>query len=134
MSELRSFSLGELQKLERMIQVELDRRQATVRQRLLKKIEKLAQSEGLTLEDVLPGPRTTSRASRPTKGASNKRVLPLRYWNPDNPEQGWSGHARRPRWVLDWLAKGGRLEGLERRPPSRALRGTDAVLETENAV
>ena len=108
-------------RIEVQIAQELDRRQATARHHLIRKAEKLAQAEGMTLEEVLrgasPAPASARSRGRP-RTAAPQRVLPLRYWNPDNPEQGWSGHARRPKWVLAWLENNGRLEDLERNPSS----------------
>jgi DNA-binding protein H-NS len=34
---------------------------------------------------------------------SRGSVNPPKYRNPDNPEQTWSGHGKRPKWVVDYL-------------------------------
>lgn len=77
------------------------------------------QKRGFTVTDaegneIVPG--RTEQATPVKPGAA-------RYINPTNPEEHWPGRGRKPQWVTDHLAHGGRLEDLvaSRQPePSRA--------------
>jgi DNA-binding protein H-NS len=71
-------------------------------------VEKLIAEQGLSIHDLVnltgePGGKS-STVSR--SGA------PIKYRNPVNPSQGWTGHGRKPGWVIDYLANGGTLDKL----------------------
>lgn len=40
------------------------------------------------------------------------RKLPVKYRNPQNPDQCWCGRGTRPKWVNAYLANGGKLEDI----------------------
>lgn len=108
--ELKHYSLQDLKRLSTKIQVEIGRRNAGAKRDLLKRIEKMVAEHGLSLSEIVVGNRPeTPKAKKP---AAQKPKLPPKYWNPLNPKEGWSGHARRPGWVQNWLANGGKLEEL----------------------
>lgn len=110
--KLEALSLVELKKLDAQVSREITRRTDTKRREFLKKMKKLATEHGVDLAEVVVG---ASEAMPPTNGGK----LPIKYWNPANPTKGWSGHARKPRWVIDWLEKGGTLEQLTRKRVGR---------------
>ncbi|MDV7392951.1 H-NS histone family protein, partial [Arthrospira platensis SPKY1] len=53
----------------------------------------------------------TKRAARGT-AKKPKTASVVKYRNPANPEQGWSGRGRKPQWALDWIAQGKSLDEL----------------------
>ena len=55
---------------------------------------------------------TEAEGSAPPAVRKDKPPAVIKYRNPAKPEQGWSGHGRRPKWVLDWLAQGKPIEDL----------------------
>lgn len=78
--------------------------------KLLKKVKSLIESEGLSMDDLL----TAKSASKPRKTNNKKtikRVLP-KYANPKDNSQKWSGRGRKPLWVAAHLKKGGKMEDL----------------------
>lgn len=118
--DLNTYTLPQLKKLQARITVEIGRRSVERKKSLLKEVEKLAKASGLDLSDLMPaapqvsktgktGTRTLKHMSAPKKVYGK---LPIKYWNPENPDQGWSGHARKPAWVAEWLAKGRSLDEL----------------------
>lgn len=66
---------------------------------------------GLTAEDL--GLSVASGRQRaPRRGASAKAAAPAKYRGPNG--ETWSGgRGRKPQWVVDALAKGGKLEDFE---------------------
>lgn len=96
------------------------RREERSKERLLAKIRKLAQSQGLSLEDVLAAKAPAGR--RPRKKAAKKKTThagakrgtraKARYRNPANRRETWTGRGRKPAWVLAHLDQGGALDDL----------------------
>jgi DNA-binding protein H-NS len=119
MMDLSNYSLPELRRLAAKVETEIRRRSDTTRRNLLKRVQKMAAEEGLTLDDLLETPAATPETKAAPKGtgrragAKKTKAAPVvKYRNPANPEQGWSGHGRRPQWVLDWLAQGKAMDEL----------------------
>ena len=78
--------------------------------KLLKKVKILVESEGLSMDDLL----TVKTSSKPKKVATKKatkKVLP-KYANPKDKTQKWSGRGRKPLWVAAHIKKGGKMEDL----------------------
>jgi len=70
----------------------------------IQQVKQLMQQLHVTVEDICPGvlKRRGSAGGAVSKGA-------IRYANPEG-GKGWTGHGRKPRWVLDALAAGRQLE------------------------
>ncbi|NMG44334.1 H-NS histone family protein [Aromatoleum toluvorans] len=116
--ELAKMSLTELRRLQSKVETEIRRRSDSARRDLLKKMQKMAAEEGLSLSDLLPNAAATEEKSTPNKRkakAAGKKpgVVPIKYRNPANPTVGWSGRGRKPQWVIDWLAQNKPLAELE---------------------
>jgi DNA-binding protein H-NS len=120
--DLNTMSLSELRRLQSRVNGEIQRRNDSARRNFLKKVRKMAAEDGLSLSEVIGDitqaeTRETQPRKRKAKAAEKKSgKLPVRYHHPERPGIGWSGHGRRPQWVIDWLAEGKPLEALE--PPS----------------
>lgn len=116
--ELAKMSLTELRRLQSKVETEIRRRSDSTRRDLLKKMQKMAAEEGLSLSDLLPKGAAAEEKSVPnkrkTKTAGKKTgAAPVKYRNPANPAIGWSGRGRKPQWVIDWLAQNKPLAELE---------------------
>lgn len=115
---LSSMTLPELNRLQNQVAKEIAKRNDSAKRELLKEIKKLAEQKGVSLGDIMKeaGATPTRKRGPGSKkaGAAKKPggKLPVKYRNPANPDQGWSGHGRRPQWVLDWLAAGKQLDAL----------------------
>ena len=121
--DLSSYTLPDLRELLTKIEAEIDHRTATLqrapRKKTPKQAQKLPAPHDVMPDDALAAP-TTQVTSKTTGAESNapptvKKDKPpsvIKYRNPAKPEQGWSGHGRRPQWVLDWLAQGKPIEDL----------------------
>lgn len=116
--DLSSYTLPELRRLQARIENEIRRRSDTTRRTLLKRMQKMAADEGLTLDDLLEATAPVAEAkpaakrARRAPGKKTKPASVVKYRNPANPDQGWSGRGRKPQWALDWIAQGKSLEEL----------------------
>ncbi|NMG49874.1 H-NS histone family protein [Azoarcus communis] len=117
--DLGSMSLTELRRLQSKVESEIRRRSDTARRDLIKRMQKMAAEQGLSLEDVIgtapaAAEKTPSRRGRKpgkaAKAAKPATVSVIKYRNPANPEQGWTGRGRKPQWALDLLAQGKSLD------------------------
>lgn len=119
--ELGTLTLTELRRLQTKVETEIKRRSDTARRDLIKRMQKMVAEQGLTLDEVLGSVSGTSEkaTSKPAKAAKIKKatkpakVSVIKYRNPANPDQGWSGRGRKPQWALDWLAQGKSMDELE---------------------
>ena len=121
--DLSSYTLSDLRKLLTRIEAEIHQRtdtpQRATRKKTPQQAQKLPVPHEVMPDDALAAP-TTQVTSKTTDAESNappavKKDKPpsvIKYRNPAKPEQGWSGHGRRPQWVLDWLAQGKPIEEL----------------------
>jgi len=106
MVNLEALSLPELRTLRAQVEQEI-RRRGSATQRLMKKVEQLAASQGISLQELIS---IAGVAEEPT--AVSRSGSKIKYRNPVNPAQGWTGHGRKPGWVADYLANGGTLDKL----------------------
>ena len=72
-----------------------ERERNEVRQEMLA----LAAKRGLSISDVFGGGRST-------KGSK----VAVKFHNPDNPEDTWTGRGRQPKWLVAALKKGAKLD------------------------
>jgi DNA-binding protein H-NS len=117
--DLSTLSLTELRRLQGKIETEIRRRSDTARRDLLKKMQKMAAEEGLSLADVIASAPSekkqpaATRARRAAKGSAKKTgKVPAKYRHPENGALTWSGRGRKPLWVESWLAEGKALDAL----------------------
>jgi len=72
-----------------------EREKAEVRQEMIA----LAQKRGLSISDVFGV----------GKGGKGGKVA-VKYRNPDNPEDTWTGRGRQPKWLVAALKKGAKID------------------------
>ncbi len=119
--ELSSLSLTELRRLQAKVENEIRRRSDSTRKDLLKKMQRMAADQGLSLEEVVAAAAGTEKkpkaaAAKPRRaakaaGSKGSRVAP-KYRHPEDEKATWTGRGRKPLWVEKWLAEGGALEAL----------------------
>lgn len=116
MPDYESLSRAELMKL----RTDLDRAISTVgdrdRRAALKAAEAAARAHGYSLAELAPliGEGTgRGRRGSGTSGGAAKGAAEVRFRNPDNADQTWSGRGRRPAWYSEALAAGRPVEDLK---------------------
>ena len=118
--DLSSLSVAELRRLQTKVETEIRRRSDTAKKDLLKRMQKLAAEHGMSLTDVIGGQEATEKAApapkkAAAKPAAKKAAKPasvIKFRHPENAAIGWTGHGRKPQWVIDWVAQGKSLDDL----------------------
>jgi DNA-binding protein H-NS len=101
---LDSMSYAQLRELRNRVDAAMVAAQAAERRELRRKMEALAAKAGMSIADVLGATKST-RASK-----LNGAKVPVKFRNPKNHEQTWTGRGRQPLWLVDALKKGQKLE------------------------
>lgn len=99
MMDLKSLSRADLQKLQRDINKEIDRRTESYKNETRKKLESLAADAGFSVEELFGVHKSKKRA--PAK---------IKYRDPQNAENAWSGRGRMPTWLAAYVSKGKKRE------------------------
>jgi DNA-binding protein H-NS len=100
MNGLDKMTLAGLKDLRARIDKTISEREQTERVQLKKKVEAMVAAAGMSLDDLI------GKASR--KG----RPVAIKYRNPKNAEQTWTGRGRPPRWLADAVKKGAKRESF----------------------
>jgi DNA-binding protein H-NS len=102
--DLSALSVAELNKLLLDIPKEISRREKGDKARVRKELEAFAAAQGYSLEELLSDTGATAkRVSKP---------VAAKYRHPDEHSLTWSGRGRQPKWIAEFLAKGGKIESL----------------------
>ena len=101
--KLEEFSIPELEELGELVAKQIEVKREARRRELREEMEKLAEREGLTLEEVIRAGKKPRRRQPPKQ----------KYRNPGKPSQTWSGRGKQPAWVVAALDSGKSLEDLE---------------------
>ncbi len=117
--ELSTLSLSDLRKLQAKVEPEIRRRSDTAKKDLLKRMQKLAAEHGMSLNEVIgqeaaekPAAAPRKAAAKPAAKKATKPASVIKFRHPENAAIGWTGHGRKPQWVIDWLAAGKPLDAL----------------------
>ena len=97
----------DLQRFIRELEAELNRRRDEKRKALKAQISDMVKAEGLSLSELFPQP---GKARAQPRGKSQAEAPKVKYRNPDNPSQTWSGAGRKPAWIIEALSSGKTLE------------------------
>ena len=101
MHDLSKYSLAQLRALEVQIIDELKTRHFLSVSKAREQILHIARNAGLSEKQL--------RAIKVAKTPKQKQVQ-VKYRNPKNPNEQWSGRGRQPAWVKAWVASGKSLE------------------------
>ena len=105
-------------RLAKAIENEIAKRADTTRRKVLKAIANLAKEAGFEVDEILGRKPASKRGPKVVNDGAEaisterKAKKPARYQNPADPKQRWSGHGRRPAWVVAHQANGGQLDDL----------------------
>ena len=101
--ELNNLTLAELKALQKAIALAIKNAPDKAKMAARNELEAKAKELGYSLTDLL-GTATKTR---------KKRLVVVRYRNPENPSLTWTGAGRRPNWFLGALASGKSPKDLE---------------------
>lgn len=105
--DLSNLSLGDLRNLQEQIKQEMKKREVQEVQKAREQIMAIAQSVGVPLKDLISA---SGRGGKSSGG--NTGSVAVRYRNPDNASQQWTGRGRQPKWVKEWVEGGKSLDKL----------------------
>ena len=102
MNGLEKMSYAELHELSERVAEAMAERQASERQELKDKLAALAAASGFTVTELFSG-----------KNGRGKGMVVVKYRNPKDTSQTWSGRGRKPNWLTDAVNKGQKIESFE---------------------
>lgn len=102
--DISSLSLVELKSLLEQIPAEIKRREKEEKLKLRKEIEVLVQARGFALEDLI--------GKSSANEAKVRMPVAVKYRHPQDASLSWTGRGRQPRWIVDYIANGGKLEQI----------------------
>lgn len=106
--DLSNMSLGDLRNLQEQIKQEMKQREQQEVQKAREQIIAIAQSVGVPLKDLIAaGGRGVKAGAKSGSGS-----VAVRFRNPDNESQQWTGRGRQPKWVKEWVEGGKSLDKL----------------------
>ena len=103
---LSSMSYAQLLELRNRVDAALVAAKAAEKNNLRAKMESLAAKSGLTLADILN--TKTSAASSKLKGVK----VAVKYRNPKDVSQTWTGRGRKPNWLAAAIKKGQKIDSF----------------------
>jgi len=103
-NNLNDMSEAELNNVIENAKKALKEKQDSKRKEVLSKIKELASSIGVNVEIGDSGSKASSR-----KGSS----VPIKYRDPANPNNKWTGRGMKPKWLKELLDKGRNLAEFE---------------------
>ena len=80
----------------------VETRRENEKQEVYKKIKSIVSESGFSLADVL--------GNVPSEKNIKKATAKIKYRNPNNKEEGWTGKGRKPSWLVALLDAGKKLE------------------------
>ena len=101
--DLSSMTAAQLRDLQQQIPVELKRREAQDKANILNEVRAFAKARGFALEELV---------GKEVKIKAPTGKVKVKYRHPENATLEWTGRGRQPKWVGEWLAKGGALDSL----------------------
>lgn len=93
--DLTNLSLAELRKLQDDIKKQMKKREQDDLTKAREQILAIAQSVGVSVKDLV------GATARVKTGA-----VAVRYRNPNDASQQWTGRGRQPKWVKEWTEAG----------------------------
>lgn len=102
--DLSSYSIEELRELVEKAKKEVAIKEQNRVQQVRSQIEQLAGELNMSVDELM---RYDGRRKMRT---GNKLTGKVKFQNPANPQQTWTGRGKRPRWLQDALDEGARLE------------------------
>ena len=100
---LEGMTVKELKTLSVQIDQAIAGRQESEKAALRQQLETIAGDAGYDLADLVGSKR----------GGRKGSVVAVKFCNPQDPLQTWTGRGRQPRWLVEKLAQGKKLESFK---------------------
>ena len=100
-TDLSRLNIDQLTELVGNAQTEMASREKKRRKELRSKLERRLAADGYKLGDIFP------ELGFGATGGRQRRKMPVKFRNPQNPEETWTGIGRSPRWVQAILSERG---------------------------
>jgi len=104
--DLSGYNLSELKGLQFDIEKTIKERQQDEVRKAREQIQAIAQSLGVSVEELLSASGKSGAAGK--RGTGTK--VEAQYQNPANSSQTWTGRGRQPKWIAEGIAGGKKLE------------------------
>jgi DNA-binding protein H-NS len=95
----REMTYRQMLQYESELKKQMAAKQKEAKAELREKLSNMAEDFGFTIEELFPGVARTRRKAAPKNT--------IKFRNPDDPAQTWSGKGRRPQWFLEATSKKG---------------------------
>ena len=109
---ISKLSTKELQDLVVRIPDELNKRKLQEKTKLLDEITQIASKRGYTIKELIGKAPISAKGKKAGTKARARKLVPVKYRDPQHPNLTWTGRGRKPRWVTEGLAKGKKMEAL----------------------
>ncbi|OUD16337.1 hypothetical protein TPSD3_00810 [Thioflexithrix psekupsensis] len=106
--QLQSLTTAELVEVKKLTEKLILQAQKDAKSELKTKIRKMAKERGLRIRDL----NLDDLGDLDKKPKKPKKVFPVKYRNPQDSNQTWTGLGKQPLWVRACLAEGTTLEQL----------------------
>ena len=100
--DISKLKLQELYELQDLVEKTIEEKKEGEKKVLIDKMRALSRGAGLELEDVIDG-----IVREKTK---KKKIIAMKYKNPADENETWSGRGRKPKWLEKSLKDGKKLE------------------------
>jgi DNA-binding protein H-NS len=107
--DLSNLSLGDMRNLQDQIKQEMKKREQQEVQKAREQIMAIAQSVGLPLKDLI---NTNARGGAKAAQAGGAGSVAVRFRNPKDASQQWTGRGRQPKWVKEYVEGGKSIDDL----------------------
>jgi len=114
-TDYSSWPIAKLKKEAAKIEKAIKTKESRERKDVLAELKAVARRSGFDLKELVK--TDASGSSKPVKSTGKRKTkkrapAKVKYKNPANPSDTWTGRGRKPNWVTAHLAKGGQLDDL----------------------
>lgn len=113
---LDELSVAQLEKLIKQAESKLEKKRMDAVKQAQSEIEKIAKDLGISVEELLKTQTRKKKASKKKAGkkkAGVRRPAKIKYRNPNDSSQTWTGRGKRPIWLREALDNGAQLEDFK---------------------
>jgi len=99
LDDLKKIPLARLLDIQSDLILAIEERKINDKQELIEKLSTLATESGFSINELF--------------SKKVKKTVPVKYRNPDNSLETWTGRGRKPKWIQEYIASGKNLEDVE---------------------